>query len=198
MTRTIDPSEIRPGMTIRWVNYGIAKECKVDTATRLSACVVFVRSPEGGECYIGTGSAVTVLSEPQPEEPTWAGAKVLAGVHRFLRGGKGIKPWRGVYVGGVVGDLPLSWSYVCSRGPVTVIPDNGWTVPDPAPVVPDRIEEWPEEDEHLREHRWRDSDGAIWSSRNGQWGYRYDGGGWWELKVRRHPFDGPWTHVSDT
>ena len=66
------------------------------------------------------GVEVTVLSEAQPEEPTWAGAKVLAGVHRFLRGGKGIKPWRGVYSDGVVGDFPLSWSDVCSRGPVLI------------------------------------------------------------------------------
>ena len=39
---------------------------------------------------------------------------------------------------------------------MTVVPDQGWTVPAETPEVPDRIEEWPEDDEALRAYRWRD------------------------------------------
>ena len=65
----------------------------------------------------------------------------------------------------------------------------------PGMEVPDRIEEWPEEDKHLRHHKWKDSAGVVWSFWNGKWGYQVYGGKWCQLVELIRPFRGPWTRV---
>ena len=54
---------------------------------------------------------------------------------------------------------------------VTVVPDQGWTVPAGTPEVPERIEEWPEDDTALRKYRWRCNTGDIWlwDTPDGKW-----------------------------
>lgn len=90
----------------------------------------------------------------------------------------------------------MTWAEVCALGQVTVVPDQGWTVPAETPEVPERIEEWPEDDAHLHEQRWRDRGGTVWSSRDGQWGYHSFTMGWVGLVAPyRYPFNGPWVRV---
>lgn len=198
--RKIKASEIRPRMEVEWTSVGITRKCVASTVDSASPRYsVNLHTSEGGLVNIPGNAEVTVLSEPappQPEEPTWAGAKVLAGVHRFLRCGQGVKPWRRVLSNGAVGNLAWSWSDVCSRGPVTVVPDQGWTVPADVPEVPERIEEWPENDEHLKAYQWRDSAGAEWgwSEREHKW-QRETYPDLWTYEPT--PFSGPWTRVTD-
>lgn len=191
MTRTIKASEVKPGMTIRWEVKGITNECKVSKATFLSTDALYLRSPEGGEEYIPSDSPVTVLAEPQPEEPTEFGAKVIVDGRRFLRSPEwkaDSQPWlesdKGTW---------RNWDGLLRLGHVKVVPDQGWTVPD-APEVPDRIEEWPENDEHLRDHEWRDYSGSIWyADKLDEWRYIKRGGT--PSGAYEKPADGPWTRV---
>lgn len=46
---------------------------------------------------------------------------------------------------------------------------------EPTPGVPDRIEEWPEDDTALRPYPWRDTDGDewCWSWADNGWGYNH-------------------------
>ena len=195
--RQIAASEVKPGMTIRWGRWDISYQC---TLTRVEPFNggpgVQGETRQGKTVFLRGDDDVLVVKEPaQPEEPTEFGARVTAGNLRFLRSYGTEWPW----VDHRHGEL-YAWEEVCSYGLVTVIPDNGWTVPEPAPVeapvVPERIEEWPEgEDEHLRGHRWKDSIGTIWSFRDGQWGYQSSLVGW--LAAVRRPLDGPWTRVTD-
>ena len=175
MTRTIKAAEVKPGMNIRFDLEGWDVKGTVARMHRRPQGM-WLYTDQSFELSLDLDASVTVLSEPapaQPEEPTSAGAKVLAGVHRFLRCGQGVKPWRRVLSNGAVGNLAWSWSEVCSHGPVTVIPDQGWTVPADSPEVPERIEEWPEDDEHLRNYEWLDTDGHAW-----RWHWAEDGWGY--------------------
>ena len=152
---------------------------------------------DGGSEWVSPNQEVTVLSEPapaQPEEPTEFGAKVRVHNGQYVRleeAGFLFRLWYEMGTG-----RRLTWEELCEMGPVQVIPDQGWTVPD-TPEVPERIEEWPEDDEHLKDHKWRDEMGAIWSSWSGKWGYQVCGGGWRPLLDLTRPFGGPWTRESD-
>lgn len=191
MTRTITPAEIKPGMRIRFDLEGWDVKGTVARMHRRPQGM-WLYTDQSFELSLDLDAPVTVLSEPapaQPEEPTSAGAKVLAGVHRFLRCGQGVKPWRRVLSNGAVGNLAWSWSEVCSHGPVQVVPDQGWAVPD-SPEVPERIEEWPEDDTALRKYKWRDRDDDLWSYKHGKW--------WWEEALSfEAPIEGPWTRETD-
>lgn len=197
MTRTITPAEIKPGMTIRWEGRGFIHEGLVERttagvyprATRVLSGQFGMDIPEDAE--------VTVLTEAQPEEPTAFGARVRVRDGRFVRldwEDSDSRPWHEKGTG-----YRWSWDDLCEMGPVTVIPDQGWTVPadtESAPEVPDRIEEWPENDEHLRNHEWVDYSGSIWyADRLDKWRYIKRGGtpSWTFEK----PVDGPWTRETD-
>ena len=146
---------------------------------------------------IERATLVTVLSEPapaQPEEPTEFGARVVVKGRRFLRSPvlkADFQPWleenEGVW---------SDWDELCSLGPVTVIPDQGWGVPgnaEPAPEVPDQIKEWPEDDTHLREYRWRDMYGGVWVYVDGVW--RWNTHPYGDYKT---PVGGPWFLTTAT
>ena len=194
MTRTIKASEVKPGMEIQWTHAGITTQCipsHVDTDSPRRGA--YLRTSRGAEVRIPDGVEVTVLSEPappQPEEPTEFGARVVVDGRQFVLVNTALHMWSDT------AGLWTPWKEVCALGPVTVVPDQGWTVPD-TPEVPDRIEEWPENDEHLKDHMWRDKMGAIWSSWDGKWGYQVCGGKWRPLLEEKRPFDGPWTRVTD-
>lgn len=145
MTRTIKPSEIQPGMTVQWTYAGITRQCTpsyVETVSPRGGA--YLRTFEGGSVQIPSGVEVTVLSDPQPEEPTAFGARVVAGECKALRGhgrAGGFLPWVVEFPSG--NTASYNWKGVCELGPVTVIDaDPHWTAPEDAPVVPDRIEEW--------------------------------------------------------
>ena len=193
MTRTIKPSEIQPGMTVHWEGRGFIHEGLVERttagvyprATRVLSGQFGMDIPEDAE--------VTVLTEAQPEEPTEFGAKVIMDGRRFLRvplHSSDSTPWLSQLDGRWRG-----WDDLCEMGPVTVIPDQGWTAPE-TPVVPERVEEWPEDDEHLRACRWVDSDECEWRHvGNGEWRFVTHSG---DLSYpHTRPWDGPWTRVSD-
>ena len=192
MTRTIKASEVKPGMTIRWDQADMRIELPVKSAER-GVGAVCLRSPQGKFLMVSLDAMVTVLAEAQPEEPTEFGARVVVNGRRLVRAGVDSRPW----VDEEQWDW-WTWEEVCSFGPVQVIPDQGWTVPDDTeqtPEVPDQIEEWPEEDKHLRHHKWKDSAGVVWSFWNGKWGYQVYGGKWCQLVELIRPFRGPWTRV---
>ena len=65
------------------------------------------------------------------------------------------------------------------------------------PEVPDTIEEWPEDDTHLRGEFWKDRDGYVWGHGDGMWAawlphYRR----WSEVSLIR-PIRPPFTRTTD-
>ena len=153
--RQIKASEIKEGMTIQL-------QMEVDFVREHRDWPTFFRD-DGRSVGLDGDIEVEVLSESQPEEPTAFGARVIAGGRRFVRGNSVVWPW----IESLGGEL-YDWRGVCDEGEVTIIDaDPSWTLPAQvkvAPVVPERIEEWPEGDEHLRPYRWRDRDGDLWYS----------------------------------
>lgn len=199
MTRTITPAEIKPGMTIRWTHNKVTYECPVmdRDGTDEDGGVLCHVSDMHSEYVDAEAGEVTVLAEPQPEEPTAFGARVVAGEVKFVRGYGGSWPWQE----GKYGEL-YDWESVCDMGPVTVVDaDPSWTLPAQVkvevPAVPERIEEWPEDDEHLRGYEWRDRDGRPWvySRTHGRW-YTFSSTAISKL-VTDEPKFGPWTRVTD-
>lgn len=152
MTRTIKVSEVRPGMEVQWTSLGITRRCTgevVDAGSPRDG--VNLRTSEGGAVHIPGDAEVTVLTEPQPEEPTAFGARVVAGGYEFLLSHGGRRSWKARLDG-----KRYAWTDLCEMGSVAVIDATpSWTVPE-TPEVPERIEVWPEEDEALRAYRWRD------------------------------------------
>lgn len=145
--RQIKASEVKPGMTIRWTFNELTSECPVrergDT-DEFGGVPVTINSRSG--VYVQGNTPVTVLAEPapvQPEEPTEFEAKARVRDGRFVRldwRGASLRHWYEIGTG-----RRWTWDELCEMGPVQVVPDQGWTVPDdrePAPNVPDRIEEW--------------------------------------------------------
>ena len=192
MTRTIKVSEVRPGMEVQWTSLGITRRCTgevVDAGSPRDG--VNLRTSEGGAVHIPGDAEVTVLTEPQPEEPTEFGARVVAGGCQFVLVDTALHQWSDIT------GLWNPWREVCARGPVTVIPDQGWTVPADAPEVPERIEEWPENDTALRPYKWRGRDGYIWKwlAAASEWEC-YDAVGNGMVSGGR-PSCGPFTRVSD-
>lgn len=198
--RQIKASEIRPGMEVEWTSVGVTRKCVAETVDSASPRYgVNLHTSEGGLVHIPGNAEVTVLAEPQPEEPTAFGARVRVRDGRFVRlddYAAGVVPWSEKGTGAW-----WSWDDLCDMGPVTVVPDQGWTVPGDTPEVPERIEEWPEDDKHLRAYGWWDCDDAVWSYSlsDGQWGYKYtyENSVWHKDTGLNHPFDGPWTRVAD-
>lgn len=208
MTRIIKASEVKPGMEVEWTQAGVTRKCVAETVDSASPRYgVNLHTSEGGLVHIPGNAEVTVLSEPapvQPEEPVTLCARiVVAGrkIYRWTEDPKEPWPWRGEALN--VDPVLWSWGQLCGLGQVTIIDaDPSWTLPAQvkvAPVVPERIEEWPEADEHLRKHKWRDMDGDTWT-----WAKAEDK---WECRSRadirmgasRRPgsWFGPFTRVTD-
>ena len=203
MTRTIKVSEVRPGMEVQWTSLGITRRCTGEVVDGGSPRYgVHLRTSEGGAVHIPGDAEVTVLAEPQPKEPVTLCARiVVAGrkIYRWTEDPKEPWPWRGEALN--VDPVLWSWGQLCGLGHVTVIDaDPSWTLPAQVkvevPAVPERIEEWPEDDEHLRAYKWTDLDGYTW---------QFFGDEDWRFERRpgslsyphTHPCDGPWTRATD-
>ena len=147
--KQIKAKDIKPGMEVEWTQAGVTRKCVAETVDSASPRYgVNLHTSEGGLVHIPGNAEVTVLSEPtspQPEEPTWFGARVVVdGDEHYVRTGNGSYPW------GRGDGCLFTWAEVCEMGPVTVVPDQGWKVPaetELTPEVPERIEEWPEDDQ---------------------------------------------------
>lgn len=185
MTRTIKASEIKPGMEVEFTltrRMTIHKNVEGDYSERE------LEDVSGSIVFVGADTPVTVLSEPQPEEPTEFGARVVVDGRRFLRAENDSLPWVEMDAWGW-----HTWDYLCSLGPVQVVPDQGWTVPDTL-EVPDRITEWPENDTALRAYPWRDTLGIVWryGVTGGEPGWSCGSGRAWKGLIY-----GPFTRVTD-
>lgn len=200
MTRIIKASEVKPGMTIRAEYLGVTKELTVSYIDPVrDTGGAEARTGLGGFVYLSGRKPVTVLSEPaptQPEEPTEFGARVVVDGRRFLRSPEDrvdSQPWLEENEG-----TWRDWEELTYLGPVTVIPDQGWAVPG-TPEVPDRIEEWPESDEHLRPYPWRDRDGDTWTWAKAQatWVCRDHRGDSQMARSRPSSWHAPFTRVTD-
>lgn len=141
MTRKIKASEVKPGMEVEWTHAGITRKCVgsvVESAA--SGHSVKLRTFEGGAVHIPGGVEVTVLSEPQPDEPTAFGACVeVAGV-KYARFKEHEPAW--------VSNANYKWSYwadILDAGHVTVINADPFANTDPRePRVWKRWEDVPE------------------------------------------------------
>ena len=191
MTRTIKARDIKPGMTIRWGEADITHQCPLASVERFNNDQdIQGETPQGQVALLHGDDDVLVVKEPpQPEEPTEFGALRWVGDRCFVRldeAGERHLVWyeksRGVLWG---------WEDLCKMGPVTVVPDQGWTVPDTT-EVPERIEEWPDDDTALRAHKWRDVYGDVWVYVDGAWRWGIHPYGDYET-----PIGDPWTRVTD-
>lgn len=198
--RQIKASEVKPGM-----------EIEIVTTRKMTVHRVFtwddshweVRDDSGHVTRVDADAKITVLSEPapaQPEEPTALGARVVVGEHRFILVDNDSTPWLNMNTW-----MWYSWGELCNMGTVTVIDaDPCWTAPadrEPTPEVPDRIEVWPENDEHLRAHRWKDQTGWIWKHHGevgGGWIASRPGSSATSFSDGSRPCDGPWTIADET
>lgn len=202
MTRKIQASEVKSGMEVQfdlggWDVRGTVARVKFRTES------VWIYTDQSCEMSLDLDDQITVLSEPapvQPEEPTEFGAKVVVFDRRFLRlseAGSRSHVWHEEGTGD-----QWAWEGLCAMGLVTVIPDQGWTVPadgETTPEVPDTIDEWPEDDTHLWAYRWEDRSGWIWKhhgAEGGGWTARRPGGSSTSYTDDNRPCDGPWTRVS--
>ena len=198
--RQIKAGKVKPGMTIRWETGGITHECEVEAVTpSLASGAVDLDAVGDGYMRIERATLVTVLSEPappQPEEPTAFGARVVAGECKALRGhgrAGGFLPWVVEFPSG--NTASYNWKEVCELGPVQVVPDQGWTAPE-TPEVPERVEEWPEDDTALRPYPWEDIEGCPWRFfGEDDWRFKAHSGYW--SYPHPTPADGPWTRKDD-
>lgn len=192
MTRTIKASEIKPGM-----------EIEIATTRKMTVNRVFtwgdshreLRDDSGHVARVNADARIKVLKEPQPEEPTEFGARVVAGGCQFVLVNTALHQWSDIT------GLWNPWREVCARGPVTVIPDQGWTVPADTPEVPDRIEEWGAWDD-VPEGVVVTVPGLFCHYRKNQGVIEFsdpdDDPEWTEPGVRAMPRGyGPWTRVTD-
>lgn len=203
MTRTIKASEIKPGMTVKFDLDGWRVDGTVSRVEPVTFGVDFY-STQGLEMTLGEDAPVTVLAEPapaQPEEPRWIAARAKVGDRRFFTVDESDRPWRKADCMGHIFPYRYSWSDVCSLGQVTVIPDQGWTVPADSPEVPERIEEWDTWDD-VPEGVVVTVPGLFCHYRKNQGAVEFsdpdDDPDWTEPGVRTMPRDyGPWTRVTD-
>ena len=196
--RQITAAEVKPGMEVQFDLSGWDVKGTVATVD-VRPHAVWIYTEERCEMSLDLDTPVTVLAEPHPEEPTAFGARVVADGMLFVRADDDANPWRPLRAA-----MWVNWRDVCALGEVTVIDaDPSWTLPAQvkvAPVVPERIEEWPERDEHLRAYQWRDCYGVRWHSERraldtpDSWVARLPGGRRLDFEK---PTRGPWTRVAD-
>lgn len=200
MSETIKASEITPGMKIQWevddsVIQTYAKAVKrVERGARME-----ITTRTDAFWYIRADIPVTVLAETLPEEPTSFGARVVAGGLMFVRVIHHERPW----LVSLDGEL-YDWNDLCKLGSVAVIEaEPYWEIPtdvDSDSEVPERIEVWPENDEHLRAYSWRDHDGDTWGWLNDEAEWECRSSVDIRLGTSRRPDSGygPWTRITDS
>lgn len=199
MTRIIKAKDILPGMTIRWGYGDVSYQCPIARVELFNGGQdVQGETMKGQTVLIQGGKDVLVVKEPpHPEEPTEFGARAVVNGRRFLRAPEGEEdycPWleegKGIW---------YDWDNLLRMGPVTVVPDQGWTVPD-TPEVPERIDEW---------DTWEDVPEGVAVAKPMLW-YRYrkiggkneafgptTGGEWVKTEFNLWDHPGKWSRVSD-
>lgn len=147
--RHIKAAEVREGMEIEWKYGGYYTRCVVGLVQRenLSYPAYSIRAvgSSAGWKIFSEGEEVTVLKEPQPEEPTAFGACVeVAGV-KYVRAGSDAWSWTADETPHEDASL-CDWWCLTNQGHVTVInPDPFATVQaEPEPRVWDRWEYVPQ------------------------------------------------------
>ena len=136
MTRIIKAKDILPGMTIRWGYGDVSYQCPIARVELFNGGQdVQGETMKGQTVLIQGGKDVLVVKEPpHPEEPTEFGAKVRVHNGQYVRleeAGFLFRLWYEMGTG-----RRLTWEELCEMGPVAVVPDQGWTVPD-TPEVPE-------------------------------------------------------------
>ena len=145
MTRKIKAQDLKPGMKIEWTEYGWTHSgtvSEVQDPNRSSLFISFRAADELWMC-VDKDLKVTVLKEPQPEEPTAFGACVKAGEVRFFRiNTRGaLRPWLSD------GGGSRSWNELLSFGPVVIMCADPFATPaqnDTDPQVWARWEDVPD------------------------------------------------------
>lgn len=139
MKREIKASEVREGMEIEWSDRGWYHRGEVVTVKRNDHVGVWVQSSDGFEMSVEPDQAITVLAEPQPDEPLAFGACVeVAGV-KYVRCDNDHLGWKGIEDFGWWG-----WDSLCDAGHVTVVnPDPFGNTEPREPRVWDRWEDVP-------------------------------------------------------
>lgn len=197
--RQIKASEVKPGM-----------EVEIVTRMRVGLNILRIgpqqemRDDSGHVARVDADTPVTVLSEPgppQPEEPTELGVKARVRKGRFVRLHEGLAGSNVWFEEGT--GYRWTWDDLCEMGPVTVVPDQGWTVPaetELTPEVPDRVDEW---------DTWEDVPEGVAVKNSTLWYYYRKVGGkiealgpttggvWRETSLPPGDFPGTWTRVSD-
>lgn len=196
MTRTIKASEIKPGME---VEFTLTRKMMIHKVITWGDSHRELRDDTGHVARVDADAPVTVLSEPappQPEEPKAFGARVTVDGLHFVSADDDDTPWKRE------GESPWwHWNDLCELGPVTVIPDQGWTVPADSPEVPERIEEWDTWDD-VPEGVVVTVPGLFCHYRKNQGAIEFsdpdDDPDWTEPGARAMPRGyGPWTRVTD-
>lgn len=196
MTRTIKAREVKPGME---VEFTLTRRMKVYKNTEGDYSERGLEDVSGSIVFVGADTPVTVLSEAQPEEPTEFGAKVAVDGCPAVRVNTRSSE-TGIWALEPVGQEPLlkTWAALLEMGDM-VVPDQGWTVPDDTPEVPERIDEWPEDDTALRPYPWRDREGDTWTWAKAQaeWECHDDRNDYLTAGRRPSPRFAPFTRVTD-
>lgn len=133
MTYKIEARDVKPGMEIEWTDNGWTYSGTISEAQR-SGCsrpsMSFQNTDQVWQ-HVAADQEVTVLSDPQPEEPTAFGAAVeVAGV-KYVRidhreySSLDYQPWMDSFEGSY-----SHWNQLTSLGPVTVVIRDPFATPE--------------------------------------------------------------------
>lgn len=175
--RQIKPSEIRPGMEVQWTLLGVERRCtaaQVDTESLGDGAKLW--TPEGAAVHVRADAVVTVLAEPQLEEPSPGSVVRTPENDMFCRTESKGGSWQRVNGTGA------TWTW----GEIRRIAGDPEILFDPeadveqhgVPIRIEKPEDWDNEDPELRKHSWIDADSDTWqwSPAHEDWRVVYEDG----------------------
>lgn len=133
MTRKIKAQDVKPGMKVEFTYKGWTSSGIVDSVWTEGTQTWFC-SQSNNARYLSSNQEVTVLSEPQPDEPTAFGACVeVAGVKYVRDNAEDRGEWENVWFSEYRLDdrCAHTWEQICERGPVRVINPDPFTNTEP-------------------------------------------------------------------
>lgn len=161
MTRTIKPSEIRPGMEVQWTLLGVERRCTVaGVDTGRPGGGANLCTSEGGGTHVPGDVVVTVLAEPQPDEPSPGSVVRTPGGDMFCRTGSKGGSWQRVNGKG----LAWTWNEILSLDgdPEILFDPEADVEQHGVPTRIEKLEDWSDEDPELRKYSWIDADFDTW------------------------------------